>query len=91
MANKGYADDDGSRDPGGAHGEGRGRVSMRDVCATTGPAVVAEMPRHGDRINNQTTSDGDAFLVPTMIPVDGDSNSSSKFVPAAYPSYTSSA
>lgn len=85
MANAGYPDDDGSRTPAGQHDLGRQRVSMRDVCATTMPAVVGEMAAHGDRINGQSTSGGDTFLAAPCYPVDGDAGAGGRYTPADYP------
>ena len=86
MPNASYPDDDGSRTASGPHGEGRERVSSRDVHATVCSPRVNSVEGHmaGSLVNNRTDSSGDQ-PTPYRGLVDGDSNTDGRYHPAAYP------
>lgn len=88
MANRGYPDDDGSRDPQGRHDEGWQRDSICDVRAKTVAQNVDEM-QVGDRVNGFTTLDGVECETPYYGPVDGDANTTPGRALAAYPAFVS--
>lgn len=89
MANDGYPDDDGSRTPDGQHDLGRRRVSCYDTAKMLKGPTVADYLANRLPINGRTDSTGDCPLIEPVYPVDGDANSTGRYNPAAYPSYTS--
>ena len=93
MANNGYPDNDGSRDPSGQHDEGRQRVTCYDVFPLIRPANLVDAQSNADNANIASDSLGDrgpGRRLDPNYPIDGDAGQQgTPYVPAAYPSYVS--
>ena len=92
MANRGYPDNDGSRETDNPRTDlGRQRPNIYDVEDMMTPASVADYAGNRDPIVNRTDSTGQQTMPPFRGPIDGDANTTPGRALAAYPSFTSSA